>query len=73
MREALAAMTTRGRAFVAAGLTALACAVVLGQEDLLRVGALLAVLPVVTAFFLGRSRYRLGLVRSVSPGQVTGL
>jgi uncharacterized protein (DUF58 family) len=71
MREALAAMTTRGRAFVAAGITAVACAVVLGQEDLLRVGALLALLPVVTAFFLGRSRYRLGLVRSVVPSQVT--
>ena len=70
MREALAAMTTRGRAFVAAGLTALACAVVLGQQDLLRVGALLALLPVVTAFFVGQSRYRLGLVRTVSPSQV---
>ncbi|HSE09753.1 MAG TPA: DUF58 domain-containing protein [Nocardioidaceae bacterium] len=71
MREALSAMTTRGRAFVAAGLTALACAVVLGQDDLLRVGALLALLPVVTAFFVGRSRYRLGLVRSISPNHVT--
>ena len=71
MREALAAMTTRGRAFVAAGATALACAVVLGQEDLLRVGALLAALPLVTALFVGRSRYRLGLVRSVSPTQVS--
>ena len=70
MREALAAMTTRGRAFVAAGVTAVVCAVVLGQEDLLRVGALLATLPLVTAFFVGRSRYRLGLVRSVSPTQV---
>jgi uncharacterized protein (DUF58 family) len=71
MREALAAMTTRGRAFIAAGVTALVCAVVLGQDDLLRVGALLAALPVVTAFFVGRSKYRLGLVRSVSPSQVT--
>jgi len=71
MREALSAMTTRGRAFVAAGVTALACAIVLGQDDLLRVGALLALLPVVAAYFLSRSRYRLGLVRSISPGQVT--
>jgi uncharacterized protein (DUF58 family) len=71
VREALAAMTTRGRAFVAAGLTAFVCAVVLGQDDLLRVGALLALLPLVTAFFVGRNRYRLGLVRSVSPSQVT--
>ena len=71
MREALAAMTTRGRAFVAAGITTLVCAVALGQEDLLRVGALLASLPLLTAFFVGRSRYRLGLVRSVTPTQVT--
>lgn len=71
MREALAALTTRGRAFVAAGLTALACAVVLGQDDLVRVGALLLVLPLITAFVVGRSRYRLGLVRSVNPAQVT--
>ena len=71
MREALSAMTTRGRAFVAAGVTALACAVVLGQDDLVRVGALLLLLPVTAAYFLGRSRYRLGLVRSVTPGQVT--
>lgn len=71
MREALSAMTTRGRAFVAAGITALVCAVLLGQDDLTRVGALLLLLPVVTAFFLARSRYRLGLVRSVSPGLVS--
>lgn len=71
MRDALAALTTRGRAFVAAGVTALACAVVLGQEDLLRVGALLALLPLVAAFFVGRNRYRLGLVRTVAPAQIT--
>jgi uncharacterized protein (DUF58 family) len=71
MREALSAMTTRGRAFVAAGLTALVCAVVLGQDELLRVGALLVLLPLATAYFLGRSRYRLGLVRSVTPTHVT--
>ncbi len=70
MREALTAMTTRGRAFVAAGVTALLCAVALGQDDLVRVGSLLLLLPLVTAFFVGRSRYRLGLVRSVSPVQV---
>jgi uncharacterized protein (DUF58 family) len=70
MRESLSAMTTRGRAFLAAGITAAVCAMLLGQDDLLRVGALLILLPVVAAFFLGRSRYRLGLVRSVSPSQV---
>ena len=71
MREALSAMTTRGRAFLAAGGTATVCALLLGQKELLRVGVLLLLLPLVTAFFLGRSRYRLGLVRSVNPLQVS--
>jgi hypothetical protein len=70
MREALSALTTRGRAFLAAGGTAFVCAVLLGQDELLRVGALLVLLPLATAYFLGRSRYRLGLVRSVMPSQV---
>jgi len=71
MREALSALTTRGRAFLAAGGTATVCALLLGQKDLLRVGLLLLLLPLVTALFLGRSRYRLGLVRSVNPVQVS--
>jgi uncharacterized protein (DUF58 family) len=70
MREALSALTVRGRAFLAAGGTAIACAMVLGHEELVRIGALLALLPLVTAFFVGRSRYRMGLVRTVSPTQV---
>ncbi len=70
MREALSALTTRGRAFLAAGGTALVCAVLLGYDELVRVGALLVAVPLVTAWFLGRSRYRLGLVRSLSPKQV---
>jgi uncharacterized protein (DUF58 family) len=70
VREALASLTTRGRAFVAAGITALLCAVVLGQDDLVRVGALLVAVPLVAAFVVGRSRYRIGLVRSLWPPQV---
>ncbi len=70
MREALSALTTRGRAFLAAGVTAFLCAVGLGYDELVRVGALLVFVPLATAFFLGRSRYRLGLVRTVAPQQV---
>ncbi|NUR06938.1 MAG: DUF58 domain-containing protein [Nocardioidaceae bacterium] len=70
MREALSAMTIRGRAFLAAGVTALLCAMFLGHDELVRVGALLVLLPLATAWFLGRSRYRLGLVRSLTPSQV---
>jgi uncharacterized protein (DUF58 family) len=67
VREALAGLTVRGRAFLAAGLTAIVCAVVLGQPALTRVGVLVLALPLVTAFVLGRSRYRLALVRTVTP------
>lgn len=67
MKEALAGLTLRGRAFVAAGVTAVVCAVLLGQPALTRVGVLVLALPLVTAAVLGRSRYRLGLVRSVAP------
>ena len=46
------------------------CALFLGHDELVRVGALLLLLPLATAYFLGRSRYRLGLVRSITPAQV---
>ncbi|MCD4534752.1 DUF58 domain-containing protein [Nocardioides sp. cx-169] len=67
MREALAGLTVRGRAFLAAGVTAVVCAVLLGQPALTRVGILVVALPLVTVVVLGRSRYRLALVRTVSP------
>ena len=62
MREALSGLTVRGRAFVAAGVTAIVCAVVLGQPSLSRVGVLVLALPLVSAFFIGRSRYRLASI-----------
>jgi len=67
MREALAGLTVRGRAFLAAGITALVCAIILDQRALVRVGVLLIVLPLVTAFVVGRGRYRLSLVRTIEP------
>jgi hypothetical protein len=71
VREALAGLTVRGRAFLAAGVTAIVCAIVLGQPQLTRVGVLVAVLPLLAAVLIGRSRYRLSLVRTVSPQLVT--
>ena len=49
MREALSGLTVRGRAFVAAGVTAIVCAIVLGQPSLSRVGVLVLALPLVSA------------------------
>lgn len=67
MREALRGLTVRGRAFMAAGLTALLGAILLGQDALTRVAVLMLALPLVTAWVLGRSHYRLALGRELSP------
>jgi len=71
VREALRGLTLRGRAFVAAGVTAIVCAVLLGEPSLSRIGVLVLALPLVTALFIGRSRYRLALVRTVTPQLVS--
>lgn len=67
LRTALAGLTTRGRSFLAAGAAAAVCAYVLGQSDLLRVGLLLAVLPLVCASVLHRTRHRVAGSRRLSP------
>ncbi|GAA4814589.1 DUF58 domain-containing protein [Streptomyces ziwulingensis] len=69
-RTALAGLTTRGRSFLAAGVAAAVCAYVLGQSDLLRVGLLLAVLPLICATVLYRTRYRVAGSRRLSPARV---
>ena len=71
LRTALGALTTRGRAFVSSGLTAVVCSFLLGLDDLARVGALLVVLPVLCAVVTTRGRHKLGLARAVEPQQVT--
>ncbi len=70
MGEALSALTTRGRAFIAAGLTCLVCAVVLGQQDLIRIGLFLLLIPLLTVIFVSRARYRLSSSRGVHPTRV---
>ncbi|MGW8745794.1 DUF58 domain-containing protein [Streptomyces sp. NPDC055794] len=70
IRTALTGLTTRGRSFLAAGVAAAACAYVLGQSDLLRVGLLLSVLPLVCATVLYRTRYRVAGSRRLSPERV---
>ncbi|WP_316740402.1 DUF58 domain-containing protein [Streptomyces sp. MK7] len=70
VRTALAGLTTRGRSFLAAGVAAAICAYVLGQPDLLRVGLLLAVLPLACATVLYRTRYRVAGSRRLSPARV---
>ncbi|WP_030542992.1 DUF58 domain-containing protein [Streptomyces albus] len=70
LRSALAGLTTRGRSFLAAGFAAAACAYVLGQDDLLRVGLLLSVLPLVCVAVLYRTRYQVAGSRRLAPARV---
>ncbi|WP_432143125.1 DUF58 domain-containing protein [Streptomyces sp. bgisy084] len=70
LRTALAGLTTRGRSFLAAGLAAAVCSYLLGQADLLRVGLLLAALPLVCVLVLHRTRYRVAGSRTLAPARV---
>ncbi|UED83689.1 DUF58 domain-containing protein [Streptomyces profundus] len=70
LRAAFAGLTTRGRSFLAAGVASAACAYVLGQPDLLRVGALLYLLPVIAVLTLYRTRGRVTATRWLEPTRV---
>ena len=72
-RKALGGLTTRGRSFVAAGAAAAVCSYILGQSDLLRVGLLLAVLPLVCVAVLYRTRYRVAGSRRLAPSRVPAM
>ncbi|MFE6865162.1 DUF58 domain-containing protein [Kitasatospora sp. NPDC057692] len=67
LRAGLRGLTTRGRSFLAAGLTAVVCAYLLGQDALLRVGVLLAVLPLAAVLLLANTRYRVASGRRLTP------
>ncbi|MFB7982081.1 DUF58 domain-containing protein [Streptomyces vinaceus] len=70
LRASLAGLTTRGRSFLAAGVAAALCAYVLGQGELLRVGLLLAVLPLLCVLALHRTRHRVSGSRRLTPMRV---
>ncbi len=53
MRRLLGALTVRGRSFVAAGAAAIVCGLLIPEPDLLRIGALLMALPLLSAFGAG--------------------
>jgi uncharacterized protein (DUF58 family) len=71
LSAALAGLTVRGRGFLAAGGAAAACAVLLGQRDLLRVAVLLVALPLASVLLVARARHRIQLSRAVTPSRVS--
>jgi uncharacterized protein (DUF58 family) len=70
MRALFGSLTTRGRSFVAAGGTAIVCGLAIPETDLVRIGALLVILPLVAAMIARRSRYRLTCSRRLDPPRV---
>jgi uncharacterized protein (DUF58 family) len=70
MRKVFGALTVRGRSFVAAGVAAAACGILIPEPDLLRIGALLMALPLLSAFGASRARYRLSCTRRVTPARL---
>jgi uncharacterized protein (DUF58 family) len=70
MRTSLGSLTTRGRSFLAAGVTAVGCAFVLGERDLLRAGILAIALPLLCALTVSRTRYRLACARRLEPSRI---
>src|ERR1700761_2686829 len=70
MRGVFGSLTTRGRSFVAAGGAALVCGLAIPEPDLVRGGALLALLPLVSSLTARRSRYRLSCARRLDPPRI---
>ncbi|MDA0638115.1 DUF58 domain-containing protein [Nonomuraea sp. MCN248] len=69
MRAGLRALTSRGRSFLASGVAALVMAFLLGENDLFRIGLLVAALPLLAAMVVARTRYRLSCARRLDPAR----
>lgn len=70
MRTPWRLLTSRGRFCALAGLVVVVGSMVAGQRDLMRVGLLLAALPVIALVLVTRARLRMSAERSVEPAQV---
>ena len=70
LRGLFGPLTRRGRSFLAAGGAAVLCGLAVAEADLVRVGALLVVLPIASALLALRSRYRLACTRGLNRPRV---
>lgn len=66
----ISGLTLRGRCLLVAGLAALGCSIVLGQQDVLRVAVLLITLPLVCAAVVLRTQHKLTTSRVIEPVRV---
>src|SRR5215210_6840830 len=70
MRRTWRLLTPRGRFFILGGSAVVVGSMVAGQRDVMRIGLLLLVLPVIAAVLVARARLRMSCERSVEPAQV---
>jgi uncharacterized protein (DUF58 family) len=70
MREAMRGLTVRGRSFMSAGLACFVGAALVGQDEIVRLGAFLVALPLLAALYVSRTRYRLSCTRTLLPGRL---
>ncbi len=70
MSRAWRLLTVRGRMFLVAGVVVVLIAMSAGQRDVMRIGLLLGVLPIVAGILVSRARLRMSCERAVEPAQV---
>jgi uncharacterized protein (DUF58 family) len=63
-------LTTRGHAFVASGLSLLACGLILGFTDVTRIGVLLTALPLLAVMVATHNRNALVATRAAPPARL---
>ena len=67
----MSGLTIRGRSLIAAGLACVVSAIALGEEDLVRVGVLLLVLPLAATAMLATTRLQLACHRTLEPRRIS--
>src|SRR5258708_10209912 len=70
MRSVLAWFAVRGASFLAAGIVGILAGRILGSHPMIRVGALLISVPVLSALAARRARYQLRCERQITPPRV---
>lgn len=70
VRSVLTAFTPRGRALLICGVVAIAVALAVGERDLMRVGAFVAALPLLSGLSVVRAPRRLHHTRALEPPRI---
>lgn len=70
MRSLRALFTTRGRAFVGAGVVLVLAGVIFGFRDLTRFGVLLVAMPFISALLVRTRKTRMRIERHISPDRI---